>query len=128
MKTNRIYLGILYPKSLFVQSDRVYGFNSTVFFHRKRQNLSDRTLRRLHAEMNLSRMRIGRLLRSADIPACRFQRIDPSEYKANIEVIARLVRSTWPGEFALTPSPCLSPGRLFKRLAVLPGAARRHKP
>ena len=83
-----------YPKTLFFQADRIYGFNSTVFFHRKRQSLSDRTLRRLHAEMNLIRMRIARLLRSTDIPVCRFQRIDPSEYKKNVEVIARLVRST----------------------------------
>jgi Zn-dependent peptidase ImmA (M78 family) len=45
--------------------------------------------------MNLIRMRIARLLRSTDIPACRFQRIDPAEYQENVAVIARLVRSTW---------------------------------
>lgn len=85
-----------YPDSLFFQPDRVYGFNSTVFFHRKRQSLSDRTLRKLHAEMNLIRMRVARLLRSADISVDRrFQRIEPNEYKGNIEAIARLVRSTW---------------------------------
>src|SRR5450631_4019053 len=49
----------------FHRPDRVYGFNSTVFFHRRQQSASDRVLRRLHARMNILRMRIGCLLRSA---------------------------------------------------------------
>src|SRR5436305_1776877 len=52
-----------YPVEFFSQPDRVFGFNSTVFFHRKRQSLSDKTLRRLHAYMNLTRIRVTRLLR-----------------------------------------------------------------
>ena len=48
-----------YNEELFSQSDRVYGFNSTVFFHRKRQSLADRVLRKLHAQMNLTRIRVS---------------------------------------------------------------------
>jgi Zn-dependent peptidase ImmA (M78 family)/transcriptional regulator with XRE-family HTH domain len=85
-----------YPIALFFQSDRVYGFNSTIFFHRKRQALSDKLLRKLHAHVNLIRMRVARLLRSTDISTnCRFHRIDPSEYKNSVETVAQLVRSTW---------------------------------
>src|ERR1043166_256569 len=53
-----------YPLEFFFQSDRVYGFNSTVFFHRKRQSLPDTKLRSLHAQMNITRMRIDRFMRS----------------------------------------------------------------
>jgi len=85
-----------YPRSLFYQPDRIYGFNSTVFFHRKRQSLPDKTLRKLHAHMNLTRMRVTRLLRSTEIlSACRFQRIDLAEYRNSVETVARLVKSTW---------------------------------
>jgi Zn-dependent peptidase ImmA (M78 family)/transcriptional regulator with XRE-family HTH domain len=85
-----------YPRELFFQSDRIYGFNSTVFFHRKRQALPEKLLRKLHAQMNLIRMRTARLLRSTEIMSdCRFQRVDPAEYKNSAETVARLVRSTW---------------------------------
>jgi Zn-dependent peptidase ImmA (M78 family)/transcriptional regulator with XRE-family HTH domain len=85
-----------YPRSLFFQPDRVYGFNSTVFFHRKRQSLPDKALRKLHAHVNLIRMRVARLLRSTEVSSdCRFQRIETAEYRGNIETVARLVRSTW---------------------------------
>src|SRR5690348_11045865 len=65
------------PIEFFYQTERVYGFNSTVYFHRKRQSLSEKTLRRLHAQMNITRMRIARLLRSVELPPCKFHRFDP---------------------------------------------------
>jgi Zn-dependent peptidase ImmA (M78 family)/transcriptional regulator with XRE-family HTH domain len=92
----RLARALLYPVKFFFQEDRVYGFNSTVFFHRKRQSLPDRTLRQLHAFMNITRMRIARLLRSAEVlTSSKFQRIDPEEYGGRPETIAQLVRSTW---------------------------------
>lgn len=83
------------PPSFFFQNDRVFGFNSTVFFHRKRQALSDRILRRLHAVMNFTRMRVSRLLRSANVSApTAFRRLDLADYKS-AEEVARLARSMW---------------------------------
>src|SRR5258706_16413339 len=55
---------LIYPSHFLEQPDKVYGFNSTVFFHRKRQSLADKILRTLHAQMNITRMRIDRLIRS----------------------------------------------------------------
>ena len=93
---DRLARALRYPRILLFESDRVYGFNSTVFFHRRRQSLPDRTLRKLHAFMNLTRMRIARLLRSTDISTeCRFQISEPAEYSGRIDRIAQLVRSTW---------------------------------
>lgn len=85
-----------FSPQFFCQSDRVYGFNSTVFFHRKKQSATDRMLRKLHARMNVLRMRVRRLLQSASVETpFRFQALDVDEYQGRVEAIAQLVRSTW---------------------------------
>jgi Zn-dependent peptidase ImmA (M78 family)/transcriptional regulator with XRE-family HTH domain len=90
-----------YHESFFCQADKVYGFNSTVFFHRKRQSLADRVLRKLHAQMNIARMRVARLVRSGTLETpFRFQHIESNEYGGTTEA-ARIVRSTW----MLPPGP-----------------------
>lgn len=89
----------------FFQSDRVYGFNSTVFFHRKRQSATDRILKKLHARMNILRMRIQRLLSSAKIQAPhRFQSLNVEEYRGRVDVVAQFIRSSW----LLPPGPIRS--------------------
>ena len=91
-----------FPIHFFYQPDRVYGFNSTVFFHRKRLSLADKVLRRLHAQMNITRMRVQRLLRSYPLDSVsQFKRIPAAEYANSIVTIARLVRSSW----LLPPGP-----------------------
>lgn len=85
-----------FPEHFFFQTDKVYGFNSTVFFHRKRQSLPDRVLRRLHAQMNLSRMRVDILTRSVQPEmSFKFLRMNPEDYESGVSAVARLVRSTW---------------------------------
>jgi Zn-dependent peptidase ImmA (M78 family) len=80
----------------FGRSERVYGFNSTVFFHRRRQSGTDKILRKLHARMNILRMRIGVLLRSAQIESPHtVEHFDASEYQGRIETIAQMVRAHW---------------------------------
>src|SRR5450432_2278642 len=74
----------------------VYGFNSTVFFHRKRQSLADRVLRKLHAQMNLTRMRVSRLLRSVKVESqFGFRPIEAAEYVGGVSAAARMMRSAW---------------------------------
>ena len=82
------------PKSFFFQADRVFGFNSTVFFHRKREALPDKVLRKLHAFMNLTRMRVERLLRSIAASPPMFRQLSLDEYKS-AEEVACLARSMW---------------------------------
>lgn len=91
-----------FPEHFFFQTDKVYGFNSTVFFHRKRQSLADKVLRRLHAQMNLCRMRVDVLNRSVQPETSfKFLRMDADEYEGGVAAVARLVRSTW----LLPPGP-----------------------
>jgi Zn-dependent peptidase ImmA (M78 family)/transcriptional regulator with XRE-family HTH domain len=85
-----------YPQEFFYLSDRVYGFNSAVFFHRKRQSIPDKVLRKLHAFMNLTRIRISRLLRASELSSkASFQRIEISDYRGGAEEVAQIVRATW---------------------------------
>ncbi len=83
-------------EEFFQRADRVYGFNSTVFFHRRQQSATDRVLRKLHARMNILRMRISGLLRSAQIKVpYRFEAFDVGEYQGRVETIAQMLRSLW---------------------------------
>ena len=85
-----------FPVDFFYQQDRVFGFNSAVFFHRKRQALPDRVLRQIHAFMNIARMRITRLLRSSEMSTTlSFRRIELTDYDGSAEEVARLTRAAW---------------------------------
>lgn len=84
-----------YPVSLFTKSDSRLGFGSTFSFHRKRQSLAVRDLRRIQAKVNLMRIHIGRLLLSAEIePKYAFQCFDIHDYRKP-ELIADSVRRAW---------------------------------
>ena len=93
---NAVSRTLEFSADLFEQADTVYGFNSTVFFHRKRQSMPDRILRKLHAHMNLTRMRIARLLRAHPLTSqFRFRRTPPGEYEGGVAALARITRAAW---------------------------------
>jgi Zn-dependent peptidase ImmA (M78 family) len=56
-----------YPVEFFYDHDRIYGFNGSVFFHRKRSDMPAKLLKRVHAMLNLTRMRLDKLLVAADV-------------------------------------------------------------
>jgi Zn-dependent peptidase ImmA (M78 family) len=82
-----------YPMELFFQEDRIYGFNASVFFHRKRADMPAKTLRRIHSLLNLTRMRVGRLLLATSIsPEVELIRMAVEEY-GSPERVAQHVRA-----------------------------------
>jgi Zn-dependent peptidase ImmA (M78 family)/transcriptional regulator with XRE-family HTH domain len=82
-----------YPAALFFQEDRIFGFNASVFFHRKRADMPAKTLRRIHAVLNLTRMQLGRLMLAASIsPEVGLIRMSVEEF-GSPEDIARQVRA-----------------------------------
>jgi Zn-dependent peptidase ImmA (M78 family)/transcriptional regulator with XRE-family HTH domain len=84
---------LLYPADLFFHDDRIYGFNASVFFHRKRADMPAKTLRRIHSTLNLTRMRLGRLLLAANItPAVELIRMSIEEW-GSPESIAQQFRA-----------------------------------
>jgi hypothetical protein len=74
---------------------RQYRFGSASFFHRKQQSLSQRTLRKIQARVNLLRMRLLRLMTdvAVDIPAS-IPHMDLDEV-GDPQEIARRVRAAW---------------------------------
>jgi Zn-dependent peptidase ImmA (M78 family) len=84
-----------YPRDFFFQSDRLYGPGASEFFHRKRASLGVKDLDRIHAQINIRRIHIDRLTRSADVPVVTVPRFDPDEFHGDVEEIARAVRATW---------------------------------
>jgi Zn-dependent peptidase ImmA (M78 family) len=82
-----------YPFELFYQEDRIFGFNASVFFHRKRADMPAKTLRRIYSVLNLTRMRVGRLLLATSIaPETELIRMSVDEF-GTPENIARQVRA-----------------------------------
>lgn len=84
-----------YPVEAFDWTDEVFGFGSAAFHHRKQQSLGVTTLQRIHATVNLIRMRSTRLLQGVEIEArFKFPSFDVEEYGTPAEV-ARAVRAFW---------------------------------
>src|SRR5579862_4391925 len=64
-----------YPGTFFYQQDELYGFDTSVLFHRKRESIGSKILDKVHALINIRRIHIARLLEAADIdPAKSFPR------------------------------------------------------
>lgn len=84
-----------YPREVFDWTDAVYGFGNAAFHHRKQQSLTQAALRRVHALVNLTRMRMTRLLRSVEVEArYTIPQIEAEELGGPAEV-ARAVRAAW---------------------------------
>ncbi|WP_367133266.1 ImmA/IrrE family metallo-endopeptidase [Saccharothrix sp. HUAS TT1] len=75
--------------------DDVYGFGSASFFHRKQQSLSQKTLRRIQAQVNFLRMRVQRLSQGVEIDASMtIPHLDP-DGAGGPEEVARRLRAAW---------------------------------
>jgi Zn-dependent peptidase ImmA (M78 family)/transcriptional regulator with XRE-family HTH domain len=84
-----------YPVEAFAWTDPVYGFGNAAFYHRKQQTLPQTALRKIQAQVNLTRMRLDRLLRGVAVDA-RYELpvLDVEEFGSPAEV-ARAVRAHW---------------------------------
>ena len=53
-----------FPATFFSQTDKVYGFGSPCFYHRKRTRMPVADLKKLQARLNIFRFNVTRLLRA----------------------------------------------------------------
>lgn len=83
-----------YPASFFMQNDRIFGASTSEFFHRKRSSIPAKVLDKIHAQLNIRRMHVARLMRSTDVPIS-VPKFDPDEFHGDVEEIARAVRAMW---------------------------------
>src|SRR6185295_1067391 len=105
----RIAQTLEYPEGLFSLSDKTYGLGPSVFFHRKRQSLSPRQLKYIHAQVNLHCIRVAKLLEHGNIQT-RIEPLDVEDYKGDVEGIARTVRTVW----LVPPGPIHSVTRVIE--------------
>jgi Zn-dependent peptidase ImmA (M78 family)/DNA-binding XRE family transcriptional regulator len=85
-----------FPTSFFFQADSVYGYGSSCYYHRKRQNIPVSDVRRVLAQINILRIQVTKLMRGAEIETeNKFHRFDLAEYDNSPEKIARLIRGAW---------------------------------
>jgi|CXWL01.1.fsa_nt_gi Zn-dependent peptidase ImmA (M78 family)/DNA-binding Xre family transcriptional regulator len=84
-----------YPESFFLQTDTVFGPGLSEFFHRRRQDVSVKVLARVHAQINIIRMHIARLLRSVEIPEMKIRPLDMADFDYRPQDVARAMRAAW---------------------------------
>ncbi|MBS3177778.1 MULTISPECIES: helix-turn-helix domain-containing protein [unclassified Pseudoclavibacter] len=94
-RMQRIARVLEYPLGAFEWTDPIYGFGHTAFYHRKQQALPQTLLRKIQANVNLTRIRLERLMRSAVIGAnYEMPVVEASTLGGPINV-ARVVRAMW---------------------------------
>nr|MBA2671179.1 ImmA/IrrE family metallo-endopeptidase [Gemmatimonadota bacterium] len=90
----RIAEVLRYRVAFFSQFDDVRGMPER--YHRKRQSVTSTALRQIHAELNIRRFHLARLLKAAQIDReVLFPELDVEDYNGSPEEVARAVRSLW---------------------------------
>jgi len=85
-----------YPENFFYQGDELFGIEKSILYHRKRESLLIGQQRKIHATVNILRLHIEKLLRSAEIaPTQKFPKLDIDEFHGRADEIARAVRAGW---------------------------------
>ena len=80
-----------YPISFFAEQDRIFGFNASVFFHRKRTDMPAKVLKRIHAALNLTRMRLDKLMLAGSMkPAIELVRMSVDEHDTPEQIAAKV--------------------------------------
>ncbi|WP_051273598.1 helix-turn-helix domain-containing protein [Desulfotruncus alcoholivorax] len=99
-----------YPVEFFYQTDMIYGFGPSELFNRKRQDIPVKKLQTIHAQLNLRRMQLTRLLRDVDICEVNIPIFDLMDFDNNIENIAKTVRALW----HIPPGPIANLSRIIE--------------
>lgn len=84
-----------YPREFFTLSDKVYGLGMSSYFHRKKQSLGIRELRRIHALIYIRTMHIVHLLRGLEIGENNIKPINIDDFAGAPGEIAKIIRISW---------------------------------
>lgn len=92
-KLNMLCNVLHYPPEFFFQSGPLMGVGISEIFHRKRQDVPQRLLTKIHACVEVRIRHVAQLMRALDL-SCNVPRFDVDEY-GDPEEIARLTRAYW---------------------------------
>jgi len=93
-----------YPSDFFFQKEKIYGFGPTELFNRKRQSVSSKTLQKIHAQINIRRIQLAKILKGIEMIENNVPTFDIDEFHGSVEDIAKAVRSYW----MVPPGPILN--------------------
>ena len=102
-----------YPIGLFYEAESFWQLPVT--FYRKRVRIAAKTVKATRANLNLVRMHLQTLLRSADVPDTNFARVDLREWNGDVEGVAKETRIKW----NIPPGPIDNLTRLLEDAGVL---------
>ncbi len=94
----RISQILKYPEHFFYFDDQIYGPGISglgIFFHRKRQSVSNKTLDEIHAQINVRAIHLRRLLKSIRLKNNLFRFYDLEDFKDKPEDVAKAIRHQW---------------------------------
>jgi len=91
----KLAVNLDYPVEFFYSTEPIYGLGVGTLYHRKRQALSSSILAMIHAQVNIRRIHISRLLKSAEFPEGKIRHLDLDDYGGSPDRIAQAVRANW---------------------------------
>lgn len=110
----RMVTTLKYPRDFFFQPGYINTLPS--WFHRKRKQLSQTTLGRIHADIAIRIRNIAKLLMATEVKTdLLLPQFDIDEFNGNAEQIARTVRERW----ALPRGPIPNLVEVFERAGIL---------
>ena len=92
---NKLCKTLNYPKSFFYANEQIYGLGMHLVYHRIHRSFPGKLLTKVHAQTNIMRIGIFRLLRSASLKNNKMFRADIDDYDGDIKAIAQAVRAAW---------------------------------
>jgi Zn-dependent peptidase ImmA (M78 family)/transcriptional regulator with XRE-family HTH domain len=84
-----------YPPEFFYSPEPVFGLGVGTLYHRERQALASSVLAMIHAQVNIRRIHISRLLKSVEFPEGKIRHLDLDDYGGSPVKIAQAVRANW---------------------------------
>lgn len=84
-----------YPTEFFYLNDPIYGAGIGELYHRKRQSISAKALAKLHAQINIRRFHVARLLRAVDWIEVDLPVVEQDLPQLAPEEAARRLRARW---------------------------------
>lgn len=84
-----------YPLDFFFNNGSIYGLGISEMYHRRRQDISNKTLDRIHAQVNIVTMSLNKMLHGVEIGDKEFRTLDVDEFDGNASEIACVVRAMW---------------------------------
>ena len=85
-----------YPIEFFTQKETIYGLGISTYFHRKKQSISSRNLKIIHASIFIRTIHIAKLLHGVDIEeTTKFVPFNVDDFDGDAGEVARLVRINW---------------------------------